>query len=773
MKKLTHSALSFILVFALTFAPLNTASIGYVFAEEAAPVAIPQAPATPQPPSSTPTPPPSPTQPSSPEPSFHPNPNVATPKPAVTAKPAATSQPKESDAPKATVQAAATPVSAATPVPSVIDATPLPDVIATNSTGGQHGNRETGDSTVTTGDANVNGSLVNSVNSNLSGGGAGGNGGTEAGNTGNGDSSNNNANANNATSSDQAMQNSAALSNNVEMGAVSGQNTASRNTGDGTVITGDANVGVTVINGANNNVSGLAVNQYDVNGNQTGDIVLGSSASTASCGGASSACSNGVLGSKAGNTGNGTESSNNASSNNNQSSTSTMSNDADVVNDVAIDAVTGRNSADSNVGSGNVDTGDANVAVTLLNFLNNNIVAGTVDVINIFGEYVGNIILPESQPAAVNGNNAAGNNAAGNNVSANRGNGDSSQNNASPSANSSNNTTQANLADIANNLDVNANTGNNAVKSNTNGENNVETGNTNVDANVYNVSNVNSTDGGYIVLVNDNGTWKGTIYGGNGKQSASEGVNFTVAPDGSVVASNNGNGTESENNAQASSNASKDTTQTNNAKVANNVKINADTGNNSASRNVGGGDVKTGNVNVAASIMNFVNNNFAGKTFRVVMVNVLGKWTGSVVPAGHKAPAAQGGSNNNAVAGVSSATTPAPTVQPSASLATTPKEVADGTVLGKMTINKAGKVLGASTKQAATIDLKDGHKYLVDDTLNVPNDKPIVAAAVGMNTKSVSGFEWQWLLAGFMILPFAGIYAIKRVKNKAIAPLNE
>ncbi len=765
MKKLIHSALSFVLIVALTLAPLNTAAITHVYAQDPSPTPETQAPATPQPPaspqvpSSTPTPPPSPSHPASPTL----NPNAATPKPAATAKPAQTAHPKESN-PAVTAQAAATPIPAATAVPSVTQQQnpPVPDAVVTSGTGGQNGNSQTGDSTVTTGDATVNGSLVNSVNNNVSGSGAGGNGEAEAENSGNGDSSNNNANANNNTSSDQALQNSAALSNDVALGASSGSNTASRNTGDGTVVTGDANVGVTVINGANNNVSGLAVNQYDVNGNQTGDIVLGQSAATASCGGSSPTCTNGVLGSKAKNTGNGTSSNNNASTNNNSLSAANLSNDADVVNDVAIDAVTGRNSADSNVGSGNVQTGDANVGVTVLNFLNNNIIAGTVDVINIFGEYVGNIILPESQTTA---SGPAGNHAAGNQVSANRGNSDSSNNNALSSANVSNTTSQANLADINNGIDVNANTGNNAVRSNTNGENNVQTGDTNVNANVYNVANVNSADGGYIVLVNDHGTWKGTIYGANGNKAGSEGVNFTVQPDGTVVADNNGNGTESNNNAQASSNATNNTTQTNTAKVKNNVKINADTGNNSASRNVGGGSVKTGNVNVAASIMNFVNNNFVGKTFRVVMVNVLGKWTGSVVPPGQSALATGGPNNvdnhNDAVAGVSAENTPAP------SASSAPQEVADGTVLGKMTLDKAGKVLGASTsKQGATISLKDGHKYVVDDTLNVPDEKPIVAAAVGVNKKTTQVFDWKWLFAGLVVLPFAGIYVVKRIKNK-------
>ena len=49
------------------------------------------------------------------------------------------------------------------------------------------------------------------------------------------------------------------------------------------------------------------------------------------------------------------------------------------------------------MGSGNITTGDANIASNVINFLNNNIVAGAewlLSTVNIFGNMTGNIILP-------------------------------------------------------------------------------------------------------------------------------------------------------------------------------------------------------------------------------------------------------------------------------------------------------------------------------------------------------------------------------------------
>jgi len=781
VKTLLNTIISLLVIFTLSFAPVTQYNIAIARAEE--PTAAPQnttpPPAATEPPSA-PTPAPAATQP--PMPVATPA-QAATPKPAATAKPPAGSTAYPTSSP--TTQQPATPRPAKTAIPSVLDEPPDPSTTpyATPTqgitTGGQKENSQTGDGSVKTGDASINGTLINNVNTNLSGVSANSGGTSTSSNSGNGTASDNSANTNISTSSDQALANSANLTNNVEVGAVSGVNSASRNTGDGEVVTGDANVGVTVINGANNNISGLAVNQYDVNGNQSGDIVLGKSSATASCGTSGSTCSNGVLGAKTSNTANGDSSNNNANSNNSNSSATTLSNDADVVNEVVIDAVTGGNKADSNVGSGSVETGDANVAVTVLNFLNNNIVAGTVDVINIFGDYVGNIIIPESSSntSGVSGNNASGNNASGNYVSQNAGNGDSASSNASANSSNTNTTTQANLADIDNNLNVTANTGNNKTQSNTNGDNAVQTGSTNVDANVYNVANVNSTNGGYIVLVNDNGTWKGTIYGASGDKASSEGVQFVVQPDGTVVASNNGNGTASDNNASTNTSNNTSTSQTNNAQVQNNVKINADTGNNSASRNTDGGSVKTGNVNVAASIMNFVNNNFVGQTFRVVLVNVMGKWTGNVVPPGQKAPSpAQGGaqqiaqapkSDTSATPKPSASTQPLSTAQPAQVAQNTNKTARVGKVLGKMTMNEQNTKLGL--KNSAEIMLSGGQKYYVDDTLAIPQDKPIIAAAVGPNKQANAFGNYLIYSAGLVpLIAIAAAVAIRKRKFSAV-----
>lgn len=740
--------------------------------------------------------PPAPTTPPAPETPVTPeNPYAPTPEPTAqpTEAPAATAQPTTAPEktphpkaatpkPAATAQVASTPKPAATPIPSITEqqaqaaSSPSsaingqPDY--SNSTGGQNAVSQTGDGLVQTGDATVTASVGNDVNTNLLSGNNGntGSSGTVA-NSQNGDSSTNNATANSNNSSDTTLSNLADIDNNIGLAAKTGDNTASRNTGDGAVLTGDANVGVTVINGGNNNVQGLSVNQYDVNDNQTGDIILGQSAPTASCGSVN-VCQTGILGSDVKNTGNGTDSTNTASTNNNSTSDVAQANTADVTNNVAVDAITGQNNADSNVGAGQVETGDVNVAVTILNFLNNNILAGVIDVINIFDDYSGDIIIPKDQSTAqgpagnnASGNAASGNNAAGNYVS-NSGNGADSTNTAAQDSSLENSITQTNASDIDNNINIKANTGDNRTSSNTNGENSVETGDVNAHAQVYNLTNINSTDGGYVVLINDKGTWRGKVLGADG----SEQMQFEVQPDGTVVATNNGNGTGSENNATANAQASETVTQTNTANVSNNVDINADTGNNSASRNTGGGAISTGDVNVGASIMNFVNNNFVGQTFRVLLVNVFGNWTGQVRKEGEQ-PAPQPENLANA----SDTSTPAiggseqSENQSSGSNQSTVAETAYSapTQIANSNTNK-GKVLGTMTKRnqdsGFSLNLADGRSYYTDDTVQVPASAPLIASIVEENTSG--GFNYLWLLSlGLVPVAYVGYKKYQVIRN--------
>jgi hypothetical protein len=58
--------------------------------------------------------------------------------------------------------------------------------------------------------------------------------------------------------------------------------------------------------------------------------------------------------------------------------------------------------------------------------------------------------------------------------------------------------------------------------------------------------------------------------------------------------------------------------------------IDANTGGNSASKNTGSGTIQTGDVNVAANIVNLLNNNFIGGRFVLTIVNIFGGFYGDI-----------------------------------------------------------------------------------------------------------------------------------------------
>ena len=137
--------------------------------------------------------------------------------------------------------------------------------------------------------------------------------------TGNGDSSNNTANLNISKSNSIVQNNTANISNNVEVDAETGGNEANRNTGgDVNVETGNSTVGVSVQNALNKNSASLAC---CTSGNATLNIP-----------------------------GNGVESDNDIDLDMDNSNEIFQDNDADVDNDVDVWASTGNNEANRNTG---------------------------------------------------------------------------------------------------------------------------------------------------------------------------------------------------------------------------------------------------------------------------------------------------------------------------------------------------------------------------------------------------------------------------------------
>ena len=337
------------------------------------------------------------------------------------------------------------------------------------------------------------------------------------------------------------------------------------------------------------------------------------------------------------NTGNGSDSTNTATTTSDTDTQINNENNLLLDNNVTIYADTGNNSADANMGTGIIDTGDANIGSNIINFLNNNIVAGAdwlLNTVNIYGDMSGDIILPREA-------DLSGCGCASDITATNSGNGENSTNTASSTVNDTLLVNNLNNATINNNLNLDANTGGNSTSKNM-GDSSISTGNLDVNSNLVTVANTNTVGQGdtwWLVLVNNQGEWTGKIVGAaDGATIDGSGMEFGVAPDGSIYALNSGNGAGSDSTASTTSNNTTTINNINNATINNNVNIVANTGNNTADKNMGGANIKTGDVNVASNIVNFVNNNFVGKKFVITVVNIFGKFSGNIISPDQELP---------------------------------------------------------------------------------------------------------------------------------------
>jgi len=253
--------------------------------------------------------------------------------------------------------------------------------------------------------------------------------------SGNGAFSDSNVSVNNSATTVVNQTNVANVTNNVSADADTGNNDANFNTGgDVTVNTGNASTNVSVNNALNKNV-----------------------ASVSPCGGCVGGSTNVTI------SGNGAFSDNNANVNNNSSVTVAQTNVANVYNDIDADADTGDNDANFNTGGNtSVRTGDASTNVTVSNLLNKNV-------------------------ALVGGGSGAGNGA----TVLIDGNGAFSDNGVNLNNSSAVVLAQTNVADVNNDVDADADTGNNDANFNTGGEVSVDTGDAKANVGVLNALNFN------------------------------------------------------------------------------------------------------------------------------------------------------------------------------------------------------------------------------------------------------------------------------------------
>lgn len=606
-----------------------------------------------------------------------------------------------------------------------------------------------GDPFITTGDANAAASLVNTANTNAVAQPPASDDIT-VGNTGNGSGSANSGEVNTSNSSDTIQTNNADVDNALNLQAVSGDNQASKNMGDANIVSGNSNTTASVVNGINTNVDGIAVVEFNVDDTHQGDIILAMPTST---GCTATVCNSNGPQTTVANTDNGSGSTNTGTVNTTNDQLTFQNNSADVVNDLVLVSDSGNNETNANTGGDNmIQTGDANVVATVANAVNNNIAgAGKVmiAVVNIFGDLVGDIILPESSLANNGGTTVA-----------NTGNGSGSVNNGTVNSANTNTTVQNNQADIANNLSVLANTGENQMSGNTagftGGENVIETGDATLDVNAITIANNNvaGDEGWWLVFVNDaSGNWTGQIMGApaGATMAGTSGSEFDVLADGTIVVKNADNGAGSVNNGSVNTNQNTTVIQNNQANITNNLTLVANTGENQANNNTGGSNsIKTGDANIMANIVNFVNNNFEGNVV-VSFVNVFGSWIGSFVPPGMQAPlAAIGGeaANTAAVQNSSSNMGSNSTSQSNDNPQNTSTTVAAISVDVPSAGVLAAQVLGESsdTNNVGTSGKRE-HTIVEDDSITVPASTQVA----GVSTIIPSWF-WKVFAASIFLL---------------------
>lgn len=356
--------------------------------------------------------------------------------------------------------------------------------------------------------------------------------GTEITISGNGAGSNNDAVVEVENDTTVNQTNKANFTNNIDGDSNTGSNDANRNTGGAVEIsTGDATVDVTVSNSANQNWA-----EVDCCANNDVEVKI---------------------------SGNGADSKNTVNYDNagkeGNDITINQRNYADFDNNVKyLDAKTGNNDANRNTGGDvTIDTGDASVTVAVSNWANANSarVGG--------GDSEGSLSLWIMD------------------------NGADTDNDIVVELENDVDVDQRNKADFDNNVDGDANTGDNDANRNTGGEVEISTGDAEVDVTVDNMANFNWADINCGCTVND------------------------------LVAKVAGNGADSDNTINAFLESDQDADQRNDADFDNNVKyLDAKTGNNDANRNGGGGDydpsIDTGDSDVMVDVSNSANTNGLG-----------------------------------------------------------------------------------------------------------------------------------------------------------------
>jgi uncharacterized repeat protein (TIGR01451 family) len=244
-------------------------------------------------------------------------------------------------------------------------------------------------------------------------------------------------------------------------------------------------------------------------------------------------------------------------------------------------------------------------------------------VINLFGKFTGDIILPYEMDILHNGGNTNTSNSpslvnTGDNVDATT---SATVNNILAAKNNNN-------ASVSTVINTNANTGNNTLSDTINfgegGE--IITGKSNVVTNMLDMVNTNIVGGRFIVIqINRLSEWVGSVVGRletyivepkylllyqKGDQTINNGDDVNVASQQELL-------------------SMLSVANDNTATVENTLNLNANTGDNTAGRF--NASIKSGNADIHADVFNMINTNIIGNNWMYVMINIFDKFNGNVV----------------------------------------------------------------------------------------------------------------------------------------------
>ena len=251
-----------------------------------------------------------------------------------------------------------------------------------------------------------------------------------------------------------------------------------------------------------------------------------------------------------------------------------------LANDVLATASTGGNE----IAEGDnalIKTGNAYSVVSLMNKANFTVVDSVIHIvtINIFGDFSGNIILPEFH-------------------------------NESECASCGVSATMKNDVKMENNVTADANTGENRIDT-ASSSSTIKTGTSHSIINILDIVNTNAVGAMFQKLfINVLGNWTGSFLGWDSfePQEGGETLNFSNSP--------------------AECNCDTTLKTDNTAIIQNNVSAQADTGKNTIQSE--NGTIHTGNAYSGVSLINFINSNFFKTNGFFAFINVFGNWAGNI-----------------------------------------------------------------------------------------------------------------------------------------------